>query len=299
MATPRSTYLFLAVAVLAASQSGNLVRLGEAPAIIIAGWRLLLAALVLAPWGVPGLLRAKPSKRDVALLLLTGGFLSLHFLTWIAGVQRTTVANAALVFSIHPVFTALGGILFLKERLDLKVVVSIALGLVGVAVLGLGDLRLNPDNLLGDGLAILSALLFTSYLLMGRFLRQSFDSTTYVFAIYGSAAVVSFGVATSQGLPLVDYSARTWLCFALMAAIPTLVGHTGFNHAVKYLAAAKISVVSLSEPLFAALVATAVWGEPITLVAVVGYGLIMGAVVVLVLGRVKRVTSGEAAEASS
>ncbi|MFC1654976.1 EamA family transporter, partial [Myxococcota bacterium] len=99
MKIPGKVYLFLAFGLLAASQSGNIIRLGEAHPVAIAAWRLIIAALLLLPL-CGGRLRElkKLSGLDRALLVLAGIFLATHFFTWIAAVQMTTVANAAVFF---------------------------------------------------------------------------------------------------------------------------------------------------------------------------------------------------------
>jgi len=47
--TPRTVYAFLGLGLLAASQSGNIIRLGDAHPVAITFWRLALAAVILGP----------------------------------------------------------------------------------------------------------------------------------------------------------------------------------------------------------------------------------------------------------
>ena len=283
MAVPRSTYFILAGAVLAASQSANIIRIGgAAPAAVIAAWRLIIASAALAPFATRGLVSQVKGRREVGLLALTGLALALHLLTWIAGVQRTSVANASLLYSVHPVLTAAGGAIFFRERIGARLAVSILLSLVGVAILGIGDLELRPEGLVGDGLCMISAGFFATYLLLGRYLRRGISSLSYVLAIYAAAGVASTVIAVAGGAPMLGYDKSAWLCFVLMAAVPTLLGHTGFNHAVRYVEATQVSMAAMAEPLFAAVGAAILWNEPITGVAVGGYALIILAVVVLV-----------------
>ena len=107
----------------------------------------------------------------------------------------------------------------------------------------------------------------------------------YVTVVYGIAAL--FGLATMLvlDLPFIDYTPRTWVCFSLMALVPTLIGHTSFNNALQYIDAGRISTATLSEPLLAGLVAYFVWDEMISIGAGVGYILISGSVCVLVFDR--------------
>ena len=70
------------------------------------------------------------------------------------------------------------------------------------------------------------------------------------------------------GLPYGGYGADTWLWIVLLALVPQLVGHTGFNWAVRHLDPTKVATVTLLEPLGATLLALLLFAEvpsPLTL----------------------------------
>ncbi len=278
----KHVYAFLALGLVAASQSGNIIRLGEAHPVAIAGWRLLIAAALLGPMAGSRIRQlARLTGREKWLLLAAGAVLACHFFAWIAAVQMTTVARAAIVFAVNPVLTGVAAWLVFRERFTLRLGVSIGLGLLGVAVIGLEGLDPTHGSVAGDAMALLCSVLFTAYFLLGKRLRRTLDNRVYVPALYGIAALVSFGVMLALGVELIDYDGQTWLCFGLMALIPTALGHTSFNHALKYIAASKISVATLTEPALASVVAYFAWDEPVTAVALAGYALIASSVVAL------------------
>lgn len=273
--------------VLAASQSANIIRIGDAPALAIAFWRLFLATILMAPFALKaGGLRGL-AVRERCFLVLAGIVLALHFVTWIGAVQNTTVANASLILAIAPVLTAIFGFWFLKERPSSRLIASIAAGLLGMAIIGGTDLHLKPQNLLGDGLAVLSASVMSAYTLLGRRLRPHLPASTYAVSIYAVAAFVCLLGLLLSSAPLLDYSLKNWVCFSLMALIPTGIGHTSINYALRYIPAAKISTMVLVEPFFAGLVAFWVWDENVHVLAVVGYALILLATVWLFSERPK------------
>jgi drug/metabolite transporter (DMT)-like permease len=286
MKTPGKVYLFLAFGLLAASQSGNIIRLGEAHPVAIAAWRLLIASVLLLPLcqGRIGELK-KLNKLDRVLLLLAGVFLATHFFTWIAAVQTTTVANAAVFFSINPVMAALGGLIFFKEKVGWRLGAAIGLGMAGVGVIGLDDFNISREHFAGDLWAVVCAVLFAGYFLIGRRLRRTMDTGVYVAAVYGIAALLSFACLFALRLPVVDYGSQTWLCFVLMALVPTMIGHTSYNYALKYIPVGWIAVATLTEPVFAGVVAFFAWGEGITWKVALGYLLICSSVGALALGR--------------
>ncbi len=274
--------LLLALGLVAASQSGNLVRLADAHPVAIAAYRLGIAAVLMAPLARSRLMAlAALPRRDLVLLVLAGVALAAHFFAWIASVQHTTIANAAIFFSVNPVLTASAARILYREPITPRLVLSILLGLSGVVVMGWSDLDADPAHLVGDGLAVLCSALFTAYFLLGKRLRATLDNRVYVTALYAVAAATGFAAMGFLGLPALGYTARTWVSFVSLALVPTMMGHTFLNYALRYVPAGRISALTLSEPAMAGLVAYFAWGEPLTPEALAGYGLICASVLVL------------------
>lgn len=286
MATPTRIWGFLAIGILALSQSANLIRLGDAHPVAIATWRLALAAAVLAPLAGRRLGRLKALPASSLLLLLgAGAALAFHFFTWIAAVQATTVANATLVLAVNPVITAVAAYLLFGERASGRLKIAVGVGLAGVAVIGWNDLSFAPEKIPGDLLALASSFLFTTYLLIGKRVRRALDTDVYVTAVYGAAALVGFAALLALRIPVIDYTPRTWLCFGLMALVPTVLGHTSLNAAVRYLPAGRITALTLAEPLLAGTVAFFAWDERVSLGAIAGFVLIGASVLAVATER--------------
>lgn len=287
--TPRYVYAFLAAGLVAASQSGNLVRLGDAHPVAIAAWRLLMACGIMAAIAGPRLREILALSRHERVMMLAAGVaLAAHLMAWIASVQRTTVANAAIFFATNPVITAVAAYAFFGERITGRLLLSVALGLFGIAVIGLDDFRVSEASAAGDALSVLCSVLFTVYFLLGKRVRPRLDNRAYVAGVYGAAASTSFIALFALGLPAVDYAPRTWLCFALLAVVPTAIGHTSLNAALRYFDASRVSAATLSEPVLAGLVAWWAWGETLRPSALLGYVLICFSVGVLVWDGLRR-----------
>ena len=286
--TPTRVYVFLAVGLLALSQSANIIRLADAHPFAITAWRLILATALLAPMANRKLAAVRCLSPRMLLVLLVGIVaLTTHFFSWIQAVQTTTVANATLFLSINPVITAAAAYLIFRERAGRNLKVALALGAAGVSILAGSDLSFSPEHIPGDLMSLLSSLLFTVYFMAAKKLRQQLDAIVSVTLIYGGSAVLSFIALPVWGLPLVDYDAQTWATFALMAIVPTMVGHSSLNYALKFIDAGKISAFTLVEPLLAGLVAAVAWGEAITPLTLLGYLLICGSVLMVALGEAR------------
>ncbi|MBN1337482.1 MAG: DMT family transporter [Deltaproteobacteria bacterium] len=286
MSTPRSVLVLLALGLLAASQSGNLIRIGDASAVAIAAWRLALASLVLLPFvwrGLPALRRL--GRKELALLVLGGLALSAHFIAWIAGVQETTVAHAQVTFAVNPLSTSLAAWILIGERPSRRLWIAIALGMAGILVIAWHDLDAAPDRFRGDLVVLLSALCFTAYFLVGRRLRRFLEAPVYACVLYAIASLPCFLLFPFLDIPFVDHGAQNWVCFGLLALVPTVVGHTSFAHALRWIPPNRVSTATLTEPLLGGAVAWMIWDEPVSGATVAGYVLICASVGVLLWDR--------------
>jgi drug/metabolite transporter (DMT)-like permease len=247
----------LIVAVLAISWAGPLVRFTDAPALGVAAWRLTLSTLFIA---AVLLVRREPMPRlgrtDWALATVAGVFLALHFWSWIASLDLTTVSSSVVLVSSQPVFVALLSGALLGERATRRQWVGIVVAVGGAAVIAWGDFGLGRDALLGDGLAIAGAVFVSVYYVIGRRLRGIMDLWWYIGIIYGIAAIVLLvAAALAPGVSLTGYHGRDWLVFLALAAGPMMLGHTGVNYALRYVRAYVANLAVLGEPIGATLIA--------------------------------------------
>ncbi len=253
------------------------IRWAEAPPISIAVYRVGLAALLLTPLALSTRrqhLQALTGS-DLRYALLGGVCLALHFIFWISSLEFTSVASSVVLVTTNPIFVALGSRFFLRESVTLGLVVGIAISLVGGMLIGYGDFLAGPNVLLGDGLALLGALMASAYLLVGRRLRAHTDLVTYIFVVYGAAAIVLLAIAALLQQPLVGFPKETYLWLALLAFGPQLIGHTSLNWALKHVPASTVAVIILGEPVGSTVLAYFLLSEPITALKAVGGALIL------------------------
>ena len=299
---PVSPVLVLGMAVLGISISGPLVRFSHAAPLAIAVWRLGMSLCVIAVFLVwTGTWRQyrRLSRGDVTVALGAGAFLALHFWSWISSIGMTSVAASVVLVNISPVVVALGSALWLHEKPTRVQVAGIAIALAGAVVLAWGDAggaaagsaagSLSSRALTGDLLAVAGAVTVSGYLLVGRRVRQKLDLWPYVGLVYGACFVCVLALALLTGTPLLEQPPREVGIFALMAFGPMLLGHTGFNWALRYLPAYVVSLVALCEPVGATALAAVLPGiaEVPSMVTLLGGAIILGGVL-LTTRRVSR-----------
>ena len=286
--------LVLGFGILAVSASSIFIRYAqsEADSLAIAAWRLSLAALVLAPIALTRRrteLASLPwSERGLAAL--SGAFLAVHFASWITSLAYTSVASSVVLVSTAPLWVALLSPITLKEPLSRSMVAGLTLALLGGAIVGLSDLcAWEPTGLscpdigsfirgrafIGDLLALIGAIAAAGYLIIGRRLRKQVSLLSYIFVVYGIAAIFLTLSAIAAQLPLFGFSYMTYLWLLALALVPQLIGHTSYNWALAYLSAAFVSIAILGEPVGSSILAYFLLDEQITTLKLIGAALIL------------------------
>jgi drug/metabolite transporter (DMT)-like permease len=274
---PGRVLLVLAIAVGAVSLSAIFIRLAEAPGVVVACYRMVIAAMLLAPLTARGLKLTPFSGRTLGYTVLAGLFLAVHFAAWITSLSYTTVAASVTLVSTNPLWVALFSWLFLARPPSLAMLLGVLLAVAGGAMIGFGDLAGGSAPLLGDALALLGALTVSAYLLLGRAAqRQGLGLAAYAGSAYAVAALILLPLPALFGLSYLDYPPATFGWVFLLAALPQLVGHTGVNYAMRFLDPTLVASVILLEPVGAALMALVLFEE------VPGALTVAGALVLLV-----------------
>ncbi len=259
-----SFIILLLLGIIAISTASIFIKLCDAPALIIATYRMVIASLILMPWASYQKVWKGWGKKDVAWLIFSGTLLSLHFAFWIASLKYTSVASSVVLVTTHPIFVGIGSWLFLKERLGLNLILGIGFSVIGSGLIGYGDMALSKEALMGDGLALLGALAASGYFLVGRKMRKNQDLLAYIFPVYSTAGLVLIILSLFFRKPFFGYSSTTYLFFFLLALIPQLIGHTTFNWALKYLPASMVAITILGEPIGSTILAYFILGEGLT-----------------------------------
>ena len=270
-------YLALAIGVASVSFSAILVKLASAPSGIIAFYRLLFTVLLMLP---VFLIKYRHElklirKKDWLLSIAAGVFLAFHFILWFESLNYTSVASSTVLVTLQPLFAFAGAYFFFKERFSLRAIGSGVIAIAGSFVISWGDFRISGMALWGDILALIACALVTGYLLFGQSVVKRISSITYTFVVYSISAITLFVYVLIKGEALAPYAVEDWIYFILLAIFPTLLGHSLFNWALKWLSTTTISMAILLEPVGATVLAYFILDEPILWTQVFGGAIIL------------------------
>lgn len=257
-----------AFGILAVSTASILIRYAQSyqvPSLVIAACRLSAAALLLTPVAVTRRRAelAALTRADLGLGLLSGLFLTVHFATWITSLEYTSIASSVVFVTTTPLWVALLAPLALKEPLTRLATAGVGLAFVGGVVVGLSDSggAAGTNPLLGDALALAGALAAAGYIVIGRKLRARLSLLSYIFVVYGVAALGLVFWMFAAGEAPWGYPPQAYGLFLLLAIVPQLMGHTTFNWALGYLPAAFVAVALMGEPVGSIILAYFLLGE--------------------------------------
>jgi drug/metabolite transporter (DMT)-like permease len=249
----------------------------------VAAARLCIAAAVLLIVALVARERTAATTNTQRFVLLAAGVvLAVHFATWIASLDYTTVAISTLLVSTSPLFTALYDALVRRRSFPLVVPGAFVTAIAGLAMITSANRTLAPQpghTVLGSALALVGAAAFAAYLLCVREVRAALNTRQIVTTTYTSAAIVLVLLALiARQPPPALHAYAAWGGILAMALISQLLGHTGMNAALRWFSPTAVSFSTLLEPVFAAALALVLFGETLSAPAVIGGAVLLGSI---------------------
>ncbi len=284
-------YILLLVGVLSVSFAAIFIRLAEAPPLVIAASRLVLAAAVIVPLAAARkhLTFKTLTRRDFTFIVLSSLFLALHFALWITSLSYTSIASSVVLVTAHPAFVAVLSYLLWAESIGKFAKLGIAVAIAGVVIINYGQFSFESEALLGNVMALAAGLAAGAYLLIGRQVRERVNIWNYLALVYSGAGILLLFLALAAGYNFTGYSSTTYIMFLLLALVPQLIGHTTINMAVRLIPATIVSTSILGEPVGAIILGVFILGEYPVLNEILGAAVILfGIFMVIRYGSQKR-----------
>lgn len=236
-----------AIAVIFFSTSPVLVRWAAATlsSYEIAAGRLLTAGIVISALAFC-YRQALPNGRAWWSFALFGLITALHFGFYIVSLEFTTIAHSLALIYTAPLFVALFSWIFLREGLNRRKWFGAVMAVAGVAILSGFEPYFDRRMLLGDLLAVGSAICFGLYSVMGRAQRNHYALFAYAGTVYLLGGFWLLPLALANFSP----AGYTWPAVASVLALglfPLALGHTLYNAALRLTNATLVNLVATQE----------------------------------------------------
>lgn len=256
----------------------------------IAFWRLAIATVLVAAMGLLTHQPLRLHRQQLPRFLLYGLVTALHFVFYIASLSFTTIAHSLAITYTSPIFVTLFSALVLHEVLTIRRYVGIGVTILGIAILAGFEPHYTVCSLqgtghcmiLGDGMALLSALCFATYSIAGRGERARHPLLRYTANVYGLAALwllpVTLYLAFRHPYPLTAISA-----VLALGIFPLGLGHTLYNASVRHVHATYANLVATQEVTLGVLLGILFFHQIPSLIAYIGGSIaLLGIIGVLV-----------------
>lgn len=262
--------------------------LRELPPMTVALVRVALAAAIIFPvFKIQG--GILPTTFAGWMPFIVMGLLNniIPFSLIFAGQLRISSGLASVLNATTPLFTVLVLASFGDERLILRRVVGVLIGLSGVYVLRDPSLVQSESQTIGMLLCLGGALSYGFSALWGR---RKFNTvppltTATCQLISSSVAMVFIASVVDQPWRLPMPGAATWAALTGLAALSTALAYIVFFQIMARAGASNVMLVTLLIPVTAILLSVLVLGEPLSMRDIAG-ALVIAASLLVIDGRV-------------
>ena len=236
----------------------------------------------------PGAVRPSWSDWGKFVLAGVGGqVLAQLGMTW--GISKSLASNGAVLNLMIPVITAVLASLMLHEKLSLLRIASLAIGLVGVLLMSVEDLRQSSFTemkyVVGNGLILVGCFgsaFYNTYCkgLLRRFQEIEILIFSYITASLASLPLLVWAEPLDWGVFAV-FDWKSWAAFAFLAILMYGASMLFFFAALEHLDVTVASVSLYLVPIFGVLLAAVLLGERLSTLAMAGSGIVLLATIMV------------------
>lgn len=266
----------LSVSIFMLATAPVIIKFSSLHPLAILVWRLVIVCFLLIPFVYNK--KLKLSTRSFRHIFFAACFMFLHFITWFSGVKLLPVGLITIIYATNPIYTAIFGYLFIKEKFSSKFILAFAFSILGIVIASYGSVT-TKGSLLGVFLIFLAAVFYSAYMVYSKHNRTNVDNAVYSFylnlmtCLIGLVFVLlgSSFMNTKDFIPTVPFE---WFILFLLALFPSLLGHSLMTYSVKHFNLNFISCFKLFSPLFASFLAYLFFKEEITEYIILGFSFV-------------------------
>lgn len=221
-------------------------------------------------------------KRNIILLVVSGGLIGANWILLFESYKYTTVAMATLCYYLAPVFVMIAAPFVLKEKMTIKKLCCIIVAFGGMilvsGVLGGGDIIGN--SIMGMALGCGAALLYAAVVLMNRFIKNisSYDKTMFQLGA-ATVVVIPYVLLTVKATDIV-LDPRTIGLLLFVGIVHTGFAYTLYFGSMGGLKTQTIALFSYLDPIIAIAASVIILQEKASISTLVGAVLILGSTLV-------------------
>jgi drug/metabolite transporter (DMT)-like permease len=202
---------------------------------------------------------------DIILLIISAIITSVSHISWVWSLTLTSIANANLLHNLTPIFATFGGWLLLGHNFDRRFLIGMFLTIAGAIAIGTQDWQIATEQLVGDALALFSAVFYAMNFLVTEKLRDKFSATSILFWSCFFRIFLTFPIAFFTEEQIFPSSLEGWIPVFCLALFCQVIGATILSYSLKQFSSGFISLFLLLEPIITTALGWVIFAEHLSL----------------------------------
>tara|TARA_B100001057_G_scaffold62272_1_gene55732 strand:+ start:3302 stop:4198 length:897 start_codon:yes stop_codon:yes gene_type:complete len=241
-------------------------------------------------------IKEKVNSSDIVRLIFCGLFgVAINQLFFFEGLNLTTPINAAIIMTVSPILVIVFSAIIIKEKITIRKIFGIFLGLTGAATLILksGAISLDNDYFIGNFLVFVNATSYSIYLVIVKGLMTKYNPITVMFYVFsfGLIFVFPFGISELLNVSLEIFTLEIFLKVGFVVICTTFLAYLFNAFALKSLNPSVVSIYIYLQPVLATVIAIILKSDSLDLIKIISSVFIFSAVFLVSMPSKKSITS--------
>ncbi|HEY6627327.1 MAG TPA: DMT family transporter [Ignavibacteriaceae bacterium] len=246
--------------------------LNEIKPVTIIILRLILASILLTIIALSTKRKFSINFKSHSWILILALVAVFHLWIQVTGLQYTTASNTGWIIGTAPVFMAILGFVFYKEKITLLQFLGILVAVAGLLLLiGKGDItNIGLIENQGDLLVLGSAFTWGVYSMVNKKISLSYSPLMTILYLFLMMAVIiiPFNLNTETINSVINLSFISWLWILFLGIFCSGIAYVIWAQALRDMESAKVGAFLYFEPLVTVIAAWIYLNEEITLLMI-------------------------------
>lgn len=254
-------YVILLLSVASFGATGIFAKLADAPGMVVATWRVLVAMVLLTiPYlRQPAHLRRLDGPR-LRSAWIGATFFAASVVIFHIALDYTTASNATFLGNLAPIWVGLLTLFVLRQRLPRLFWPGVVVALFGAALIVFGNGGLQALRT-GDIIVLFNSSMWAAYQVVTGQARARVSTVTWVWVVVAISTLYLVPLTLLTGNTLFGYSTTTMLAMFSSGMISQTGGFLGYSFALGFIDATRVSVINLLQPVVTTIFAVLLLSE--------------------------------------
>jgi drug/metabolite transporter (DMT)-like permease len=198
---------------------------------------------------------------------------------YFVGLEFMTAGMVGIVLYTYPIFVLVLAAAFLEESVDRRSVAALLVTLGGIALITGADPEAADPR--GVGIVLLAAIVYASYITVSRTTLEDVSAPTLTAHVLPAAAVTFLAIGIAANSLSVPTTTVGWATVVGIAVVATAGPIFAFFAGLSRIGAGPAAILSAVEPVVTVALGAAFLDEPVSIVVVIGGGLVLVGVILI------------------